>query len=75
MTRLRVSRLGRDPNHRKHMFRTMTTQLFKHERIKTTLPKVITLQLKLQLICDMNIKFVYTSIFNANVGNGSSFTR
>ena len=40
MTRLMVSRLGRDPSHRKHMFRTMVTQLFKHERIKTTLPKV-----------------------------------
>jgi large subunit ribosomal protein L17 len=36
-----VSRLrfGREPKHRRSMFRTMTTQLIKHERIKTTLPK------------------------------------
>jgi large subunit ribosomal protein L17 len=44
MTRLRISRLGRDSSHRKHMFRTMVTQLFKHERIKTTLPKAMALR-------------------------------
>jgi large subunit ribosomal protein L17 len=29
-------RLGRSTNHRKALFRNLTTELFKHERIKTT---------------------------------------
>lgn len=29
-------RLGRSANHRKALFRNLTTQLFQHERIKTT---------------------------------------
>ena len=29
-------RLGRSTNHRKALFRNLTTQLFQHERIKTT---------------------------------------
>jgi large subunit ribosomal protein L17 len=29
-------RLGRTTNHRKALFRNLTTQLFKHDRIKTT---------------------------------------
>jgi len=32
-------KFGRTASHRKLMFRTMTTQLIKHERIRTTLPK------------------------------------
>ena len=29
-------RLGRSTNHRKALFRNLTTELFRHERIKTT---------------------------------------
>eukprot|EP01111_Echinosteliopsis_oligospora_P007219 TRINITY_DN2194_c0_g1_i1.p1 TRINITY_DN2194_c0_g1~~TRINITY_DN2194_c0_g1_i1.p1 ORF type:complete len:213 (+),score=43.15 TRINITY_DN2194_c0_g1_i1:73-711(+) len=32
-------KLGRGANHRRAMFRTMVTQLLKHERIQTTVPK------------------------------------
>jgi len=32
-------KLNRTASHRRAMFRTMTTQLIKHERIRTTLPK------------------------------------
>jgi len=32
-------KLGRNSSHRKAMFRNMATSLFKHETIKTTLPK------------------------------------
>ena len=32
-------RLGRNSSHRKAMFRNMATSMFKHETIRTTLPK------------------------------------
>ncbi|NDJ54861.1 MAG: 50S ribosomal protein L17, partial [Chloroflexi bacterium] len=39
--RHRVSgrRLGRTTNHRKMLKRNLVTELFRHEKIKTTLPK------------------------------------
>ncbi|RLD98419.1 MAG: 50S ribosomal protein L17, partial [Aquificota bacterium] len=35
----RVPKLGRTAAHRKAMLRNMVTDLFRHERIETTLPK------------------------------------
>ncbi|KAN0009391.1 hypothetical protein ACTFIU_006678 [Dictyostelium citrinum] len=35
----KLAKLGRDSQHRMLMFRTMVTQLIRHERIKTTLAK------------------------------------
>ena len=37
--RIGYNRLGRNVSHRKALYRSMTTALFRHERIKTTKPK------------------------------------
>ncbi len=37
-------RLGRSTNHRKALFRNLTTELFRHERIKTTEAKAKSIQ-------------------------------
>ncbi len=37
--RLAFSRLGRPSAHRRAMFRNLTTELLRYERIRTTLPK------------------------------------
>jgi large subunit ribosomal protein L17 len=37
--RLAFSRLGRPSAHRRALFRNLTTELLRYERIRTTLPK------------------------------------
>uniref|UniRef100_A0A061QYJ2 Large ribosomal subunit protein bL17c n=1 Tax=Tetraselmis sp. GSL018 TaxID=582737 RepID=A0A061QYJ2_9CHLO len=37
--RIKVNRLGRDAAHRWSMLRTMVTQLIRHQRLRTTLPR------------------------------------